>query len=59
MTRKEPSNKVHIDRETLRKLYVDDELTTTQIAKELSISRVTLLRLMKQHRISKRIDELC
>jgi|LGVE01.1.fsa_nt_gb DNA-binding transcriptional regulator LsrR (DeoR family) len=53
-----PPHKVFIDRETLRKLYVDENLSTLEIAKKLSISRVTLLRLLKQERLSRRIDNL-
>jgi len=45
---REPPNKVHIDREVLRKLYVDDNLSTEDMAKRLSISRVTLLRLLRE-----------
>jgi len=54
-----PPTKVYIDREILRKLYVDDNLTTTEIANKLSISRVILTRELKRHRLSRRIKGLC
>lgn len=53
-----PPNKIYIEREVLRKLYVDDNLSTEQISKELLISRVTLNRLLKEMKLSRRIEGL-
>jgi len=54
-----PPNKVFIPRETLRRLYVDENLSMASIAKKLSTSRITIARLIKEEKLSRRIDFKC
>jgi DNA-binding Lrp family transcriptional regulator len=53
-----PPHKHHVDRELLRKLYVDQGLSTTEISEILGISRMALNRIMKENRLSRRIEGL-
>ena len=53
------SRKTKIKREILRQLYVDENMSTVEMAKKLNTTRPTLLRLLREERLSRKINGLC
>jgi len=58
MQKRAPPNKIIIPRETLRAFYVDEGLSTVEISERLGISRMAFTRILKLHRLSRRIEGL-